>query len=224
MKKKGFTLVELLAVIAILAILVIIALPNVLGMFNQAKKNTFVTELQSIYDTAATQFVSDSMGDMSKWSGGITYARVSGTRVAQSTETGYKLLDLSGTNAIDYYIHFNLAGEVTEFYATDKQYQFIYNGPGLKKERIGATNIDSKDHQLSNDALDNPPTNLVVSVTVGDAGTTDVNTGVITIADAQSYLPKAFSRVALTLKDNGKTGTELVSNYQCEVALAADSD
>ena len=29
MKKKGFTLVELLAVIAILAILVIIALPNI---------------------------------------------------------------------------------------------------------------------------------------------------------------------------------------------------
>ena len=39
MKKKGFTLVELLAVIAILAILVIIALPNVMGMFNTAKEN-----------------------------------------------------------------------------------------------------------------------------------------------------------------------------------------
>ena len=34
--KKGFTLVELLAVIAIL---VIIALPNVMGMFNTAKQN-----------------------------------------------------------------------------------------------------------------------------------------------------------------------------------------
>ena len=31
--KKGFTLVELLAVIAILAILVIIALPNVINMY-----------------------------------------------------------------------------------------------------------------------------------------------------------------------------------------------
>ena len=44
MNKKGFTLVELLAVIAILAILVIIALPNVLSMYNEARKNTFVTE------------------------------------------------------------------------------------------------------------------------------------------------------------------------------------
>ena len=33
MKNKGFTLVELLAVIAILAILVIVAMPNVLGIF-----------------------------------------------------------------------------------------------------------------------------------------------------------------------------------------------
>ena len=43
--KNGFTLVELLAVIAILAILVIVAMPNVLGMFNEAKQNTFITEV-----------------------------------------------------------------------------------------------------------------------------------------------------------------------------------
>ena len=47
--KKGFTLVELLAVIAIVAILVIIALPNVMGMFNQARESTFTTELKKIY-------------------------------------------------------------------------------------------------------------------------------------------------------------------------------
>ena len=43
MNKKGFTLVELLAVIAILALIVIIALPNVFSMFNEAKKDTFLT-------------------------------------------------------------------------------------------------------------------------------------------------------------------------------------
>ena len=37
--RKGFTLVELLAVIAILAILVIIALPNVLNMYKKANLN-----------------------------------------------------------------------------------------------------------------------------------------------------------------------------------------
>ena len=57
MSKKGFTLVELLAVIAILAILVIIALPNVLGMFNQAKKDTFTTETKEMVKITQQQYL-----------------------------------------------------------------------------------------------------------------------------------------------------------------------
>ena len=61
MKNKGFTLVELLAVIAILAILVIIALPNVLKMFNQAKKDTFLTEAKTIYKEISKKYISETM-------------------------------------------------------------------------------------------------------------------------------------------------------------------
>ena len=61
MKKKGFTLVELLAVIAILAILVIIALPNVLKMFNDSKKNSFLTEAKTIYSEVSKKYISESM-------------------------------------------------------------------------------------------------------------------------------------------------------------------
>ena len=59
--KKGFTLVELLAVIAILAILVIIALPNVINMYTDAKKNSFVTEAQSLAKNVASKFMSENM-------------------------------------------------------------------------------------------------------------------------------------------------------------------
>ncbi len=61
MKHKGFTLVELLAVIAILALLVIIALPNVLKMFNQAKKDTFLTESKNIYKEISKKYISETM-------------------------------------------------------------------------------------------------------------------------------------------------------------------
>ena len=61
MKNKGFTLVELLAVIAILAILVIIALPNVLKMFNDAKKNSFLTEAKTVYSEVSKKYISETM-------------------------------------------------------------------------------------------------------------------------------------------------------------------
>ena len=61
MNKKGFTLVELLAVIAILAILVILALPNVLEMFNRAKKEIFLTEAKTIYKEVSKKYISENM-------------------------------------------------------------------------------------------------------------------------------------------------------------------
>lgn len=61
MKKKGFTLVELLAVIAILAILIILALPNTMSLYNEAKKDSFTTEVKNIVNNAKQQWISDSM-------------------------------------------------------------------------------------------------------------------------------------------------------------------
>ena len=61
MKNKGFTLVELLAVIAILAILVLVAVPNVLNMFNQAKKDVFLTDAKNIYKEISKKYISENM-------------------------------------------------------------------------------------------------------------------------------------------------------------------
>ena len=60
MKNKGFTLVELLAVIAILAILVIIAIPNVLKMFNDSKKNSFMVQARKTANVAQEHTVMSS--------------------------------------------------------------------------------------------------------------------------------------------------------------------
>jgi len=128
MKKKGFTLVELLAVIAILAILVIIALPNVLGMFQSAKKNTFTTELQNIYKSATTQYVSDSMNrGTGSQATEIWYTRFDKGSVSCGSKAE---LDLSGTETIDYYIQFDLSGQVEKFMATDGEFVFWFNGNG----------------------------------------------------------------------------------------------
>ncbi len=59
--KKGFTLVELLAVIAILAILMLLIMPNVLGMFSKGKKNAFKVQVGNIVESAQKQIQTDTL-------------------------------------------------------------------------------------------------------------------------------------------------------------------
>ena len=124
MKKQGFTLVELLAVIAILAILVIIALPNVMSMFNQARKNSFTTEVKEIYKVAQQQWISDSLFTTS-------------TKEYSRCKSGCSnSLELSGREELEYYIKIDKGGNVTNYYATDGTYQYSYDSGNLKIEDI----------------------------------------------------------------------------------------
>ena len=123
MKKKGFTLVELLAVIAILAILVIIALPNVLRMFRNAKENTFVTEVQEIIKTAEQGYISGSLSN----------------KECKCFSNASNPLDLSGRNNIQYYVEFNDKGQVINLTVKDDTYQFVSEGEVIKIADIGSS-------------------------------------------------------------------------------------
>ncbi len=131
MKKKGFTLVELLAVIAILAILVIIALPNIMSLFNEAKKNSFTTELKDLFKTAENQWMTDSMIETNQMSYG---------RYTSALTCANKELSLSGRTQLSYGITVDKAGKIIDFVATDGTYYFDFNGSSatpLKVEQIG---------------------------------------------------------------------------------------
>ena len=108
MKKQGFTLVELLAVIAILAILVIIALPNVLKMFNDAKKNSFLTEAKTVYSEAGKKYISDS----------ITSPGNNEHIYCKSKTDSLNPLNLSG-RGINYYIKTDSNGNVNTIVVWD---------------------------------------------------------------------------------------------------------
>ena len=105
MKHKGFTLVELLAVIAILALLVIIALPNVLKMFNQAKKDTFLTESKNIYKEISKKYISETM---------------KGNKINNISNTNNKL-DLESNN-LKYNVKLNNDGSIKEFEVSNGTY------------------------------------------------------------------------------------------------------
>ncbi len=54
--KKGFTLVELLAVIVVLAILVLLAMPRVTSMMEKSRVNSFAVEANEILKVAQTAY------------------------------------------------------------------------------------------------------------------------------------------------------------------------
>ena len=129
MKKKGFTLVELLAVIAILAILVIVAMPNVLGMFNQAKSSTFVTEVQTYMDSAKTEFISASLTS----TGELTFSNQGGT--------GVKELKMDGAEK-KYYITLDTYGNFTRVLVWDDN--FCYDSETASTFVTGSDKEDVK--------------------------------------------------------------------------------
>ena len=125
MKKKGFTLVELLAAIAILSILVIIIVPNVMNLFIEAKENSFLNEVKQIYKSARQQWVNDSL----VYTNEISYGR---TQDGDCTQA----LRLSGRKEIHYYVKINKLGMITKLYVEDGAFQYTYNGNGLNIEDI----------------------------------------------------------------------------------------
>ena len=70
--RKGFTLVELLAVIVILAIIMIIAIPSVLGTLTTARQKTFVEYVTRVYKAGQEQYLTlqqtDALGSVDKCS------------------------------------------------------------------------------------------------------------------------------------------------------------
>lgn len=61
--KKGFTLVELLAILAILALVAIITFPAIAGAINRSKERTYESQVKLIED-AAGGYVSENIKDV----------------------------------------------------------------------------------------------------------------------------------------------------------------
>lgn len=128
-RKNGFTLVELLAVIAILAILIIIALPNILKMFNNAKKNSFVSETRGLYKTAQQNFITSN-------GGASCYSNIPGFECDE--------LDMTGRKNFEYFVGFDEYGEVSVISMYDGNYCVYLDNENMDTDFIEIDTITSE--------------------------------------------------------------------------------
>ena len=162
--RKGFTLVELLAVIAILAILVIIALPNVINMYNRAQKQTFLTEAKKVYSESEKKYLSNAISGKK-------------TKVINSEDSSK--LDMTGKK-LQYCVVLNNNGKVTDMKVSNGKWV-----ASLKGKTIDDLTIDDLEDGNLDDYECGEPATDESCFTYAIAGSEDgVGTPAITIQDA----------------------------------------
>ena len=182
MNKKGFTLVELLAVIAILALLVIIALPNVLSMFNKAKKDTFLTEAKSIFKESASKYISDNMHNSNE-----------GNIYCKSETDSKNPLDMDIGNTY-YYIEKDSTGKTIKFVAWNSSgYVTKIVGDNVMLNDVTGNNVSES--SAKDITCNNVLTNLEVEPKL---------TRTYTISASASY-PVTYSTITISIDSSSTT-------------------
>lgn len=130
MNRKGFTLVELLAVIAIMAILVIIAIPNVLEALNRAKEKAFVDDVYTLYSSAKSQFSLDKADESISFGRNITYCSspdltfTNNCSVLDDYDCSRSLTLNKSGNDSRYIIKLNKDGQVVYMYVNNDTFDY----------------------------------------------------------------------------------------------------
>lgn len=145
MKKNGFTLVELLAVIAVLAILVAIVMPNVMKEYNKAKADVFVVDAQSFVNSAMSKFTNDALIQSGKT---MYYSNI------YNSDLNTRTLDIDSDK--NYFIEMDRNGNIKRFVLYDNTYCYdiftTYGGDSIGNLE-GTKSVNNNGNPISKTTL-----------------------------------------------------------------------
>lgn len=119
--RKGFTLIELIAVVVIMAIIALLATPNIIGLLENGKKEEFVADAKEFISKASYQYRSEKFNN------------------DQNKPKSYKLEEINGVTDDD------LVGPWGKEYSKDDGVSIDYNN-GTITYKITLT-TDDKSHK-----------------------------------------------------------------------------
>jgi prepilin-type N-terminal cleavage/methylation domain-containing protein len=128
--KKGFTLVEIIAVIALIGVVMLLVTPSIVSLFKSAKKSLFQDEVLSLYNNAYTTYIfRSSQGDYTK-------------RFCVGQDSTLNKMDIEDTDRLYYDITVNSYGEVISLKVSDGTFGIsMANSNGIKKKNVKTANI-----------------------------------------------------------------------------------
>ena len=150
MNKKGFTLVELLAVIIVLAILVLLALPRVMSLMERSRVSSFAVEANEIAKAATNAYGSRVLTE-EEVGHPVCFT------VAELVNGGYldaEKNDVSGAIAIDLVPDENdlsKTNEIVYTYLSKENYYVKKNGVAGKNKVANSDVVKSKGSSLFSD-------------------------------------------------------------------------
>ncbi len=113
MKKKGFTLVEIMAVVAILGILVLLVAPRVINYYRDSKKLAFINEAKTVYSKATDYFVTEKTKGHK-----VNYI----TNIKDKEEN---VLALQNEKNLEYEVKLSTKGKVVAFKLTNNEFCIV---------------------------------------------------------------------------------------------------
>lgn len=125
-KKKGFTLVELIVVIAILAVILLLVVPNIVDMFNNGKKDSFIRQVQAVWREAEKEYT-------------VNLANEKKSYVYSDKKTAVgKELSLNKSK-VSYVAGFDVHGDISFIAVGNNDFCYVTNNPSsidIKREDI----------------------------------------------------------------------------------------
>ena len=128
--KKGFTLVELLAVIVVLAIIILVAMPAVMSAMDKARRNSLINEANEIVKIAQSAYSEETMDATAGVVGGEAYCY----SIGWLKEKGYLEKNLSNysggilLNVVNGVATYNIFLDNGMYYIDGTEFSSLKNG------------------------------------------------------------------------------------------------